>query len=199
MGDIELPGLPAPSGTVNGVDIDAIIDAATPAERSMTLCLAGDLVVEYEELERRRAEATLAGSGDSLAGSGGAVAEIDVDMDALRPRMLERTITVVMRAMPRKPFNKLVELHPPRRDDDGKVNPEDNVGVNNVTFWEPLIRACWASPTLTKARLTRLLDEVVSDRQYDELAALAWAVNRATVDVPFSSAASRQSRDSLTE
>lgn len=178
---------------INGVDIDAIVDGAQRVRRSMPLCLRGDLVAEYEELERQRDEAEKAAEqtdlGDSLA-STKPTAAIDARMDGLRAEMLAGTITVVMQSMPRKEYNKLVKQHPPRRDEDGAIYAEDRaLDINMETFWEPLIRACWVSPVLTKARMTRILDEIVSDQQYSELADLAMKVNRGKVDVPFLSRA----------
>ena len=47
--------------------------------------------------------------------------------------------------------------------------------------------------------MTTLLDEKLSDRQYNDLANLAWMVNRGDVDVPFSYAASRNRQSSSPE
>lgn len=184
---------------VNGVDVLAIIDAAQPAQRSIALCLRGDLVSEYEDLDRQREEAGKTDTGDSLA-SGSAAATIVAQMDALREQMKAGTITVVLRAMNRKAFRKLCTLHPVRRDEDGTPNREDvGLGVNTETLWDPLIRASWSTPVIDKARMTKLLDEVLSDRQYQVLASVAWEVNRDDVDVPFSYAASRSRRPSSPE
>lgn len=180
-------------------DIDAIIDGAQPYQRSMALCLRGDLVSEYEALDQAREEAEKDALVDSLA-AGGGVAGIVAQMDALRVEMKAATITVVMRAMPHRAYLKLCSQHPVRRDEDGKPNPDDvGLNVNTETLWDPLIRACWVSPDIDKARMTRLLDEILSDRQYTDLASLAWAVNRAEVDIPFSYAASRSHRNSSPE
>lgn len=174
---------------VNGVDVDAIVDGARRVRRSMQLCLRGDLVAEWEDLERQRDEAEKDAEktdlGDSLA-STKPTAAIDARMDALRVEMLAGTITVVLESMPRKEYNRLVKRHPPRRDEDGAIHPDDRaLDINMETFWEPLIRTCWVSPVLTKARMARILDEIVSDQQYSELADLAMKVNRGKVDVPF--------------
>jgi len=180
-----------PIDTPPPVDIDALIDAAQPAQRSMPVCLRGDLVSAYEELDREREEAVKVDRGDSLA-SGGTVAAIIARMDALREQMKAATITVVLRAMPRKAFRKLTDLHPPRRDEEGNVHAEDRyLQVNTDTLWDPLIRASWGTPVLSKERLTTLLEEKLSDRQYSDLANLALMVNRGEVDIPFSYDASR--------
>ena len=178
------------NGAVPDLDIDAIIDSAQLAERTLALCLRGDLQARFEELEREFEVANEA-RGDSLA-SGGRSRELADEMEALRVQMRASTITVVLRAMPRKKWQALCEQHPPRRDDDGNLLVEDRAsGVNNDSFWEPAIRACWVSPTLTPARMKRLLDEALSNRQYDLLATTVYAVNNSDVDIPFSPAASR--------
>ncbi len=184
--------------TPGGIDIDALIDAAQPAQRSIALCLRGDLVSAYEELERRLEDADAADSRDSLA-AGGPQAAIVAEMDALREQMKASTITVVMRAMSRKAFRKLADQHPPKRDEEGKPDPDDaRAGFNTDTFHEPLIRACWASPVISRARMTVLLDEKLSPNQFQKLSQAAWDVNVDDVDVPFSLAASRVRQNSLT-
>lgn len=186
------------NGAVPDLDIDAIIDSAQLAERTIALCLRGDLQARFEELDREREVADEA-RGDSLA-SGGRAREIAEQMEALRAQMRASTISVVLRALPRKKWQALCEQHPPRRDEDGNVLVEDRAsGVNNETFWDPAIRACWVSPTLTPARMKRLLDEALSNRQYDLLATLAYTVNNGDVDIPFSPAASRLIRSSESE
>jgi hypothetical protein len=184
--------LPADDVTpVNGADVLAIIDAAQRPRRSIALCLRGDLVSEYEDLDRQREEAEKTDTGDSLA-SGSGTAVIVARMDALREEMKASTIVVAMEAIPRREFLKLCSLHPVRRDEDGTPNRDDvGLGVNVETIWGPLIRACWADPVVDKPRLTKLLDDKLSDSQFTQLANLAWLVNRGDVDIPFSYAASR--------
>src|SRR5215467_1523162 len=182
-----------------GVDIDALIDAAQPAQQSIALCLRGDLVSRFEELERRLEDAQRDDRGDSLA-SGSTATAIIAEQDDLRERMRSSTVTVVLRAMPRKEFRKLVDAHPPKVDEDGKIDPDDaRAGVNTDTIWDPLIRACWSTPVISKARMTLLLDEKLTNRQYEQLALLAMNVNQDDVDVPFSFAASRLRRSNSPE
>ena len=169
------------------VDIEALIDEAQPAERSIPLCLKANLQARYEELETRLAQTSRA-TADSLAGGGGEAATIRADMEALRVEMIAGTVTVTMRALPRPKFQSLLKLHPPRQDDAGNIVPEDadGPGVNMATFWRALILACWAAPTVDKARMTRLLDEVLTSRQFERLGQIAFIANRGDVDIPFS-------------
>jgi hypothetical protein len=194
---------PTSPAAVNGrepdLDIDALIDAAQPAQRSIALCLRGDLTSAYEELERRLTDAEAGDKGDSLA-SGSATVGILADMDALREQMKASTVTVVVKAMPRKAFRKLLDLHPPKMDDDGKVDPDDaRAGFNTDTLYDPLIRACWSTPVISKERMALLLDEKLTDRQWQRLALLALQVNTDDVDIPFSYAASRLRQTSSPE
>ena len=118
-------------------------------------------------------------------------------MEELREQMQAGTVVFRVRSIGRRAFQALIAQHPPRCGDDGELLPQDKaVGVNTDTVWDPVLRACIVEPVLAADRLTHVLDEVLSDGQYDRLAALAWSVNRGQVDVPFSSAASRLRRTS---
>lgn len=170
-------------------DIAGLLAQAKRPERTIPLCLRGDLVAEYEDLQRRREEHADQPDADSL--DGGATVAIDADMRELRATMQASTVVFRMRALPRKRFREICDQHPPRKNDDGTPNEADAaLGVNLATAPDPLIRACLVGPPLSEDQLTQILDDVLSDRQYDELFLTAWHVNRATVDVPFSSAAS---------
>jgi len=167
-----------------------IIDAARPAETTVSLCLRGDLVAEFELLEEALAAEKSKPRDDSLAG-GGAMRELAEKIEALREEMATFIVTFRLRAMPRLYYRKLTDDHPPRIDADGSVHIDDaRLQVNNETFFGPLIRACLVEPKIDAPRLTKLLDETLSDRQYEQLADAALLVNRGTVSVPKSLLAS---------
>lgn len=164
-------------------------------ERTVEICLRGDLAADHEALERdlERAENT---GADSLAGSGAtALAE---RIEALEAEMREHTYTFRLRALPRPQWRALVAEHPPRKADDGSVVDSDRIGVNADTFYEAIIRACLIDPELTDEEWASLA-EALTDRQYEDLADLAWALNRREVDIPFSLAASRMRQASAAE
>lgn len=175
--------------------IDEILAQARPVEHTIRLCLRGDLQAQWEQLDRDRAVAEKDSDAGSLAGSP-AVA-IARQMEALREQMEESTVTFTVRALPRRAYQALAAAHPPRRDDKGAVHEDDRQhGIDTTTFWSPLIRACVVAPELTEAQWTRLLDEVLSDRQYEQLASAAVVACRGDVDIPFSPAVSRLIRAS---
>jgi hypothetical protein len=183
-------------------DVKAMLAAAKLPEKTVPVCLRGDLVAEHEEAERQLAEAEkLADVRDSLDGGGG-IGELVEHLEALEAQMREHTLTFRLRAMPKPKFRALVAAHPPRKDDDGEVEEADRyLGVNSQTFFDALIEACVVAPELDADDWFRLIgpDGVLSDHQFDQLSTAAWGVNRHDVDVPFSRAASRLKRTSAPE
>lgn len=175
-------------------DIKSMLAEARLPERTVPICLRGDLVAEHEELERQLEQANQRAS-DSLAGNG--AGDLVDRIEALQEEMRAATVTFRVRALPKPVWRALLAEHPPRHDDDDKPNPEDaTVGLNMETFWDALVRACliepviddeaWALMAGTEGRLT--------DRQIGQLADAAWAVNRGDVSVPFSHAVSQARR-----
>src|SRR5690606_8706115 len=97
-------------------------------------------------------------------------------------------------AMPSTTYRALVTAHPPRKGEDGKALPSDNLlGVNEETFRPALVRHCIIGhrTTLEDEDVHKLepdfvdwLMEFVSDRQMDTLFAAAFGVNRGDDAVP---------------
>jgi hypothetical protein len=176
-----------------------ILGTAQLPEKCMPVCLRGDLAADLADLERRLEEAEeQQDSANSLDG-GAAAAEFAEQIQALRAEMKEHTYSFRVRALSRRAYRALVAAHPPRKvtDPDGaeKVNEEDSLGFNVETFFDDLLRAAIVDPVLDDATWQSLLDRL-TDRQFEELAMAAWLLNRQEVDIPFSRAASRNSRSS---
>lgn len=157
--------------------------------RTVEICLAGDLVAEFEQLERQLAEAGRVPASDSLEDSSGLVA-IAEQIEALREQMREATETFVVQALPRPRYRALKAEHPPRQDDEGEVIAEDRfMDANLDTLMEPLFRACLVEPEMDDETWAETV-EWLSDRQYDDLMNAAIFVNKGGVSIPFSRAAS---------
>lgn len=181
-----------------GRDISALIRGAKLPERVVSVCLAADKVAEFEQLDAELAQARRE-AGASLAGSSRAH-ELAEQIESLREEMTEATVDFRLRAMPRPMWRAFVAEHPPRKGADGHVDERDKfVGVNTDTFFPALIRRSTVSPDLGDEDWRILLEEKLTDRQFDELSDAAWSLNRREVDVPFSPAASRILRSSGTE
>lgn len=165
-------------------DVGVLIRSGALPEKSVPVCLAGDLVAEHEALSRQLHTAQ---DTDSLASPAGAVR---AQMRELAERMAAATVEFRFRALPRRRFRELVAAHPPRRDDNGQLLTRDYLGVNYEEFFDALIRQSLVAPELDADTLTLLLDEKLTDRQFEDLTDACWNLNRSKVDVPFSPAAS---------
>lgn len=178
------------SGNSTMPNFKKMLSQAKRPERTVPVCLRGDLAADFEQVERQLEEAQKKAS-DSLAASG--ISELVDQLDALSAEMRKHTYDFRLRAMSRPAFRALVADHGPRRDPDtNEVLERDRyVGVNTDTFYDALIRACVVDPELDDEDWKTLLDETLTDKQFDALSDAAWYLNRGDVDVPFSRAASR--------
>ncbi|MCZ7440812.1 hypothetical protein O7598_30795 [Micromonospora sp. WMMC241] len=178
------------------IDFKTLLAGAKLPERTVPICLRGDLTAEFEALEEQLEEA-LRVPASSLEGDGSAgIAE---QIEALREQMQAHTYRFRLRAMPHHVWMAFCADHPPRKDDDGGVDERDKLlGVNAETFWPALVRRSVVDPTLDDGEWATL-GEALTDRQFNALADAAWALNRREIDVPFSPAASRMTRGSATE
>lgn len=166
------------------MDIDVLLSQARLPERSITLCLRGDLQAEWEDLARQRAELLTGPGAGSLAGS--PTRAIDARMEELRGQMAEAEVRFRVRALSHRDYQRLTDAHPPRVGPDGKTLPADLAEeVNTETFWPALVRACLVEPDLSDEQLAKLLD-TLSDRQYGDLARCALTACKGDVSVPFS-------------
>jgi len=200
-----------------GAYTDRLKGAKLP-ERSVPVCLRGDLVAEWEQAERdlERAQKQPDHSKEGV-GVGALVERIE----ALQAEMSEHTEKFRLRALPRHKFRKLVIAHPPRKDGDEEIRREDNqLGLNRETFFPELIKASVVEPELDEddwrellgdtdevraeleagGRADEIREGVLTDRQFGNLEDVAWFLNRADgIDVPFSRAASLARRTTGTE
>lgn len=162
-----------------------VIAAAELPERSVEVCLRGDLLAALQDLQRQLPDAE---REDKVGGSlgGGRALDVAQQIQALREEMLDHTITVKLRALPRKKFRTLVVDHPPREDNEG----DRALGFNPDTFFDALLRMCAVEPVLDDALWAQLEDKL-SDGQWQTLTNAAWGVNERDLSVPFSQRASQ--------
>lgn len=178
-------------------DFKTLLAGAKLPERTVPICLRGDLTAEFEDLERQLEEA-LRTPANSLEGDGSAA--IAERMEELRQEMKAHTYPFRLRAMPHPKWREFCAQHPPRKDDEGGVDERDRIlGVNAETFWPAVVRQSLVDPQLDDSEWQALLDGALTDRQFSDLADTAWGLNRRDVDIPFSPAASRMTRGSATE
>lgn len=164
-------------------DVTELIASAALPERTVSLCVRGDLVAEVERLERELA-ALRAGSDTRLSGNAEA-RKIATRIEDLREQMQSATVEFTMRAMRRRDFQKFLAAHPPREG-----NAVDRaVGFNTETYIEGLVRECIVTPEITDEQWDTLCDSMTA-AQWQEFVDAAKTLNMERVSVPFSLRAS---------
>lgn len=158
-----------------------IIATAKPAERSVSLCLRGDLNGEVETADRELQAALKEPATQTLAGNP-RINELAMLIESLREQMKDSAETFTFRAIPPKAWSDLVAAHPGRKDKQEAWNTETLPGA--------VIAACAVSPEMTLADVDDLM-QVLNSGQRDDLFDAAWRVNTKSLDIPFSGAASR--------
>jgi hypothetical protein len=179
------------SGKATLKNFKAMLAEAKLPERTVEICLRGDLVADHEQAERDLEQAQQK-QGDSLAGSG--VGEIVERIEALEAEMRESTVTFTLRALSKPKYRALALSHPPRRGDNDEIVERDRgMQLNVDTFYEGLIRQSVVDPELDEEDWAALFD-AITDRQFELLGMGAFLLNRADIDIPFSLAASKAKR-----
>lgn len=168
------------------VNIDEVIASAKLPEKTLAVCLRGDLQSEWEDLERqlRTEEDASDSDGDTLAGNAKA-AELAERMEKLAATMREHEVVFRFRGLSAKAYSDLLAAH--RAPEDKRDEAVD--GLDWDTYPTALIAASATDPAMTLEQAAKL-NEAVSHRQWDDLFATALACNRNQVSVPFSLSAS---------
>lgn len=174
-----MPDTPISAGKV--LDLDAALAGSRRPERTVDVCLRGDLQADFEDLEREL-EQERSREPDSLAGNP-RVRELAEQIEDLRVEMQAATVTLRLRGMGNMEWNALVAAHAAR---DG--NAGDNAyGYNTDTFFPALVEACLVD--VTPQQWARLYEAITSG-QFEDLSTAAIAASRRRVDVPKSFVAS---------
>lgn len=158
-------------------DIEAIISNARRREATVSLCLAGDLVGEYEALERQLTDPA-ALVGDSLAGSPRVA--IAHRMEELREEMAAHLVNFRFRGLAPLAWSDLLAAHP--------GGPGETFDL--ATLGPAAVAACCIDPVMTTEQFERLAEGLTAGQQR-ELMDAVWNINTAAVQqVPFSLVAS---------
>jgi hypothetical protein len=181
--------------------IDGILAAARPAERTIHLCIRGDLNAAIEdaqhELEnllrgiRTKAEQIStpaeddeerpANPDDTLVDDDTeqAVAELTARIESLRDQMRSATVEFRFRRLPHSTYDALRK----RFETAGEAVDREALAI-------PLIAASCYSPAMTEQQAFELAEKVLNRGQVGQLFNTAWETNQGTIVVPFSSAPS---------
>ena len=148
--------------------LEDIIASATPAERVVSVCVAGALIAEHQQLEHELDRAQRADTRTRL-GQASAAPKIAQQIEQLQERMRAQTYAFRFRAVESKVWSDLVAAHP---------DPAGKKIFNVETFPPAAISACCVEPDgmHDPERVAGLL-KVLNPAQQDELFNGAWDVN----------------------
>lgn len=160
---------------------DILAQARRP-EDTVELCLRGDLVAQFHALERELVDAPRVAASLADRSPAAVLAE---RITALREQMDAAKVTFHLRALPPREWSDYDATRPNKADDE----TDDAFRARFFGWTAGLVSRCLVDPVLTPDQVAEVVD-VLSAKQWDQLADAAWLVNTGQVSVPFSAAAS---------
>ncbi|MGH3375981.1 MAG: hypothetical protein ACRDP6_14680 [Actinoallomurus sp.] len=165
---------------------DVLADAKLPT-RSVPICLRGDLIAEWQDLERQFKQANQVADEDTLASKNSTEAlQLAQQMEDLEEQMRAATRMFRLQGLLGSDWRKLLKAHPPREGDEQDAQVE----FNRETFGIAALAACSVMPKMTVAQAAKLVDGPLTDGQWNTLFGSIWQMHATAVDIPFSLAAS---------
>ena len=159
--------------------IEDILARARPRERTVPVCLAGDLAGEYESLEEelRKVSEDWEPSDLAEAHPGRAIAE---RMRALKEQVHAAEVQFKLRYIGDKAYSDLVAAHPSKNDDEA---------FDSESFPRALIAASCIDPVMSEEQAAELFEKL-NQGEIKKLFDAAWDVHNSSDIVPFSLLAS---------
>jgi hypothetical protein len=159
--------------------IEDILKQAKPRERTVKVCIAGDIAGELETLQDELARVSSDWEPSDLAEvhPGRELAE---RMKALREQARAAEVPFTLRYVGDKAYSDLLAAHPA---------DNDNEAFNSATFPRALIAASCTDPVMTEEQAAELFEKL-NQGEIKKLFDAAWDVHNAADVVPFSLAAS---------
>lgn len=175
----------------NSRNIKERLKAAKLAERSVQVCLRGDLAAEHDELERRLTNARAGDRAREQRGTSRRMGEkseavtLAEQLLSLRDEMADAMLDIRVRALPRVEWQRHVRENPPKPDDE----KDSAMGVDFDALMAVVTPRCIIDPVLDDEDWEQL-NNVLSSADYDRILGAVWEVNRSGVDLPKSRLAS---------
>lgn len=168
-------------------DIDEILGVVELPETTTELCLKASLRARFDALGRELEVAREKSKHATLAGDP-EVVDLANQMEDLREEMRQYTVTIRLRALPKRAWQSLVDQHPAREG----VDPSD---YNTETFPPAALAACSMEPKISLEKAGMLIDRL-SAGQWSSLWQAVLGLNIYEPDIPFSATASQVTRAS---
>lgn len=169
-----------------------LLAAAKLPERSVEICLRGDLVADINDLERELAEVLQREATDKRMTGPKRSKELADAIEAKRAEMSEAMLPLRLRALKVATWRELVRKYPPAKGDD------TGLGVDIPAFMGEAIPASVVSPDDMDEDDWETFNENVPPSEVTRLMNLVWELNTQGVDIPKSrlvSVANRRNGD----
>ena len=166
----------------------------TRPERTVQLCTDAALRADWEAAEAALIDARKESVRDRLTGNAD-VTRLAEEVRRLEDAMRESIVHFRLRALPRSKWAELIAANPPAED---ASEADKRFGANMVAFFDAAIPASIVAVTDHAGELVEFdpdtewdgLADEMTDKQHSDFVDAVFVLNRGTVDVPFSRAAS---------
>lgn len=158
--------------------IDEILAQATPRERTVSVCIRGDLAGKADQLAAELAKVNEEWEPADLTDvhPGRKVA---AELKAVREQIKAAEVEFVLRYIGDKAYSDLLAAHPSDNDNE----------LFNADFVKALIAASCVDPVMTEQQVAELFEKL-NQGEIKRLFDAAWDVHNSSEIVPFSLAAS---------
>jgi hypothetical protein len=173
-----------------GLDIEKVLASVRPKTTTVRVCLRGDLLAQYEELERDLAEAIWLDMSENRHAEAPVIA---AKVTALQEQIKTAEVEFTFTAIGQQAWTDLIVQHPAREQDT-----DVGLDFDASTFPMAAVAATCTNPVMTLAQ-AHTLYERLNGGQWGELWQGCLRANVAGADVPFSLAASAILRGSETK
>jgi hypothetical protein len=159
--------------------IEDILAQATPRERTVMVCIRGDLAGEAERLQDELSRVSSDWEPEDLTDVHPG-RELAVKLRELREQIKAAEVPFKLRYIGDKAYSDLMAAHPAK---------DDSQAFDSESFPRALIAAACVDPVMTEEQVLQLF-EVVNEGEIKKLFDAAWDVHNSSEMVPFSLLAS---------
>lgn len=159
--------------------IEDILARATPRERTVMVCIRGDLAGEAERLQDELSRVSTDWEPEDLTAVHPG-RELAVKLKDLREQIKAAEVPFKLRYIGDKAYSDLMAAHPSK---------EANEAFDSDTFPKALIAASCVDPVMSEEQVSQLF-EVINEGEIKRLFDAAWDVHNSSDMVPFSLLAS---------
>ena len=154
---------------------EEVMALASLPEETLALCLAGNLVGELADLQRRRAEASPAASISERSPA----AVLDEQIGELAERMKANTVVFKLRAMNGKTWDNLYAKLPTR----GKDETDEAWRPRQFAWVAEMVSLTCVDPVMTGEQVGELVDRL-HGLAWARLQNTCWTLNQGEVEAP---------------